>query len=1090
MAGKIKKLLENELVGGTQSNDVYPVTSIKAVYDEENERLDNIINRRGVVNISTNYNSDHIVEVLTLEQAIDKVPSKDRVLGFSGTFLTSKGWVSYQFNGDSVAEWTDSEKWNLQANYIIASEFGSDSNLVVSQSNVSEVLSNKGGFWYKGLVRDTDIRLLECIVDYTITYTSKKLPKSSFKLLQTGFSTSSGYENKFLFYAVREDGEIYNFTANLIDKVGIKEYSNTIGGYTATIIFNWDIYNKYFENRYSAPNNEATGDGIHFTSQYGLKHDYEAFKDDYALSYLFNRNSYIGDNERKFISCISEFSVSTPNGGDIFKVLQMGRSVTNKGQTVFNLRNVSTNSVYYFGISETDYTGVKSYNTVYNKARFRITINWDTLLSYFDNYYSPNVETITDGLFISSTNNSFDDIQDVNNTLNELLNESNSINQFNGDNQIEDNERLILQCLRMYKVITLDKPYEFKLLQTGFSTSESRAIFYMGIRNADNSLTVVNAVPQEGASSLDELKGVKRYETEIYSSACGKIKQIVVIDWNKYKELLTNRYSPASTGSFSGRRLSIISDVENNVSNFADKETVENIGDSLSICVRDINDVDVVAFEPTGHTEYFRNGYVVYNVPFDRSGLLKSITTNIFKHGYTVMQFTLLIGKIDQRNWLINPRTYSYSFSELGIPENYSNKNLTIDLLDKNIKVNEGEVLCLFSRRNSDSSDGKSFLIERNNNNSDKVLFSTSLEGEFTANKEFANLSYSVKCYDTDFADKETVSDIKNDVTALTETINLSSIFVDLSTGKRYKIVVNNGGIQLKNIDYSKILFIGSSFVNHGISSDVGWYRNGAMAPSIGAHSLPNLVLKGVKSRNSKCTLNIMNSVDWERNYNTTFDFDTSWKSTLQSVNPDVIFMHISGNSTWTKEFESACEEMIANVKKTCPLADIYIAASWYGGQKATDMRTACNNKGAVYVDLSSCKITSSMWRAGDWYYAEDDSQYHGIFSTVASHPNDIGCMLQANAYLRSAGYNEILSYHSIEINSPSNIVATTPNNIWLENGIVTVRIESGNVNSFTVTKKSGGVVVSSSRTNNLNTGYSTYYTFTMPNEDVTINIT
>ena len=34
MAGKIKKLLENELVGGTQSSDVYPVTSVKAVYDE------------------------------------------------------------------------------------------------------------------------------------------------------------------------------------------------------------------------------------------------------------------------------------------------------------------------------------------------------------------------------------------------------------------------------------------------------------------------------------------------------------------------------------------------------------------------------------------------------------------------------------------------------------------------------------------------------------------------------------------------------------------------------------------------------------------------------------------------------------------------------------------------------------------------------------------------------------------------------------------------------------------------------------------------------------------------------------------------
>ena len=43
--GKIKKILENELVGGTQSTDIYPITSVKAVYDENNERLDNIISK-------------------------------------------------------------------------------------------------------------------------------------------------------------------------------------------------------------------------------------------------------------------------------------------------------------------------------------------------------------------------------------------------------------------------------------------------------------------------------------------------------------------------------------------------------------------------------------------------------------------------------------------------------------------------------------------------------------------------------------------------------------------------------------------------------------------------------------------------------------------------------------------------------------------------------------------------------------------------------------------------------------------------------------------------------------------------------------
>ena len=41
--GKIRKILETELIGGTQSTDVYPVTSTKAVYDENNVRLDTIL---------------------------------------------------------------------------------------------------------------------------------------------------------------------------------------------------------------------------------------------------------------------------------------------------------------------------------------------------------------------------------------------------------------------------------------------------------------------------------------------------------------------------------------------------------------------------------------------------------------------------------------------------------------------------------------------------------------------------------------------------------------------------------------------------------------------------------------------------------------------------------------------------------------------------------------------------------------------------------------------------------------------------------------------------------------------------------------
>lgn len=132
--GKIRKILETELVGGTQSTDVYPVTSTKAVYDENNERLDNIINRRGVVNISTNYNSDHIAEVLTLSQAIAKVPSSDRVLGFQGNILTSDGWATYKFTGTDITQWGNTSYWALVADSVtMAQEGGLSKEKAISQ---------------------------------------------------------------------------------------------------------------------------------------------------------------------------------------------------------------------------------------------------------------------------------------------------------------------------------------------------------------------------------------------------------------------------------------------------------------------------------------------------------------------------------------------------------------------------------------------------------------------------------------------------------------------------------------------------------------------------------------------------------------------------------------------------------------------------------------------------------------------------------------------------------------------------------------------------------------------------------------------
>ena len=120
------------------SDSKLDATNVQQAIDEVNS-ISNFAKKGGVVNISINYNSTNTAEVLTLEQAIAKVPSKDRVLGFQGKFLSENGWKSYIFIGDSIADWTDKTKWN---NYLtgtdVVQELGEADDKVMSQKAASD----------------------------------------------------------------------------------------------------------------------------------------------------------------------------------------------------------------------------------------------------------------------------------------------------------------------------------------------------------------------------------------------------------------------------------------------------------------------------------------------------------------------------------------------------------------------------------------------------------------------------------------------------------------------------------------------------------------------------------------------------------------------------------------------------------------------------------------------------------------------------------------------------------------------------------------------------------------------------------------
>lgn len=143
--GVIRKLKDKELVGGTQDEEVYPVTSTQSVYNSQNKTLDQLLALNLPINISANYSADYSATAYSLQEAISAVPVYDRRIGFVGTFLskdlTPNKWVTIQYNGVSVdsSAWVNPDNWvQMLSELDIVQSSGNSEDKVMSQKAVKE----------------------------------------------------------------------------------------------------------------------------------------------------------------------------------------------------------------------------------------------------------------------------------------------------------------------------------------------------------------------------------------------------------------------------------------------------------------------------------------------------------------------------------------------------------------------------------------------------------------------------------------------------------------------------------------------------------------------------------------------------------------------------------------------------------------------------------------------------------------------------------------------------------------------------------------------------------------------------------------
>ena len=144
--GKIRKILESELVGGTQSTDVYPVTSTKAVYDENNERLDNVLG-----GLKGKIDNNSIISIHRADVSIDKnVVTLDAGNYYfymhdgveRNKHLDSP--LTFTFSADKVLTFNLS---NLSFQFHDKNETSSDEVILLIWDNVEGFANNYGALW-------------------------------------------------------------------------------------------------------------------------------------------------------------------------------------------------------------------------------------------------------------------------------------------------------------------------------------------------------------------------------------------------------------------------------------------------------------------------------------------------------------------------------------------------------------------------------------------------------------------------------------------------------------------------------------------------------------------------------------------------------------------------------------------------------------------------------------------------------------------------------------------------------------------------------------------------------------------------------
>ncbi|MDR0890623.1 MAG: hypothetical protein LBM05_00635 [Endomicrobium sp.] len=108
--GIISQMERTDFAVGT-TKKIFPITTTKAIFDENGTNLDILLNRSGIVNASIKYFNDGKIHALNLAEAILLIPNEEKTVGFNFIFWDNQKWNWYIYTDNDVNNFNDTSLW-------------------------------------------------------------------------------------------------------------------------------------------------------------------------------------------------------------------------------------------------------------------------------------------------------------------------------------------------------------------------------------------------------------------------------------------------------------------------------------------------------------------------------------------------------------------------------------------------------------------------------------------------------------------------------------------------------------------------------------------------------------------------------------------------------------------------------------------------------------------------------------------------------------------------------------------------------------------------------------------------------------------